>query len=87
VGSLGISFGICRCHCICLFVGAVLTIFCIVFRVLNAIFILVSLNNFVIFVVSFPFWVLVLWVRVSVLLLSLCSWVFHNLVCVVFVVY
>jgi hypothetical protein len=36
------------------FCGCCLRIFCIVFRVLNVIFILVSLNNFVIFLVSFP---------------------------------
>jgi sterol desaturase/sphingolipid hydroxylase (fatty acid hydroxylase superfamily) len=71
-----------------------LTIFCIVFRVLNAIFILVSLNNtdfHYFFSAVHPseggaVWFLVLWVRVIVLLLFLWGCVFHNLVCVVFVV-
>jgi hypothetical protein len=36
------------------FCGCCLTMFCIVFHVLNAIFNLVSLNSFVIFLVSFP---------------------------------
>lgn len=53
MGSLGISFG--RFHFVvfAMFIGVVL-VFCIVLRVLNAIFICVSLNNFVSLLVSFP---------------------------------
>jgi hypothetical protein len=48
-GSLSISFDICH---FCYFI-----MFCIVFRVLNAVLICESLNSFVIFLVSFPLYV------------------------------
>jgi uncharacterized membrane protein len=58
------------------FCGCCLTMFCIVFRVLNAIFILVSLNRFVIFLVSFPIYVKVshfsFWCCGSVLVFCFC---------------
>jgi hypothetical protein len=58
--------------------------FCFVFYVLNAIFIWMSLNNFVIFLISFLLYVnvahlvVVLWVYVSILLFLLWGWVFYD---------
>jgi hypothetical protein len=56
VDSLSISFGRYGCH-YSSFCGCFFTMFCIVFCILNVIFIWVSLNNFVIFLVSFPLYV------------------------------
>jgi hypothetical protein len=61
------------------FCGFCFTMFCVVFLVLNTIVILVISE-------CGPFWFLVVGVQVIVSLLSLWGWVFHNLVCVVFVV-
>jgi hypothetical protein len=76
VGSPGISFDISNFFDIYLFVRGSFTMFCIVFRVLNAIFISVSLKSFVACLVSFP-----LYVKVAHFVLGCCGSMFLILLC------